>query len=48
MNEIFNKFSKFKKHIKIVFKDINTKYTVKRKLISLQQRKFIVSYTAKF
>ena len=29
MNEIFNKFSEFKKQIKIVFKDINTKCTIK-------------------
>ena len=35
MNKIFNKFSEFKKHIKIVFKDINSEYTAERKLISL-------------
>ena len=35
MNKIFNKFSKFKKHNKIVFKDIDVKYTAERKLISL-------------
>ena len=35
MNKIFNKFSEFKKYIKTVFKDINTKYIMKRELINL-------------
>ena len=36
INEIFNKFSEFKKHIKIVFKDIDAECTTERKLINLQ------------
>ena len=35
MNEIFNKFSEFKKHIRIVFKDIDSECTAERKLINL-------------
>ena len=35
INKIFNKFSEFKKHIKIVFEDINTEHTAERKLMSL-------------
>ena len=34
IKEIFNKFSEFKKHIKIVFKNTNIEYTTKRKLIN--------------
>ena len=35
MNEIFDSFSRFKKHIKIVFKDINAEWTVEQKLMNL-------------
>ena len=35
INKIFDKFSEFKKHIRIVCKDINTEYTAERKLMSL-------------
>ena len=48
INEIFNSFSKFKKHIWIVFKDINTEWTVEQELMSLQQWEFAVTYVAKF
>ena len=32
INQIFNKFSEFKKHIKIMFKNINIKCTAEREL----------------
>ena len=48
INKIFDKFSKLKKHIRIVFRDINIEYTVKEKLIYLQQRELVTSYAAKF
>ena len=35
IKKIFNKFSEFKKQIRIVFKDINTKRTTERELMSL-------------
>ena len=48
MNEIFDQFSDFKKHIWVLFKDINVKWIIKWELINLQQRESAVSYAAKF
>ena len=48
INKIFNKFSEFKKQIRIVLKDVNTECTMKRKLINLQQRESAANNTAEF
>ena len=36
MNEIFNQFSDFKKHIQKLFEDINTEWTAEQTLMNLQ------------
>ena len=48
MNEIFNQFSDFKKHIQILFKDIDAEWTVKQMLINLQQWESAAIYAVKF
>ena len=48
INKIFNKFSEFKKQIRIVSKEVNTKCTTERKLMSLQQKESAVSYATEF
>ena len=48
MNEIFNQFSDFKKHIQILFEDINAEWTVEWTLMNLQQQESAVTYAAEF
>ena len=47
-NEIFNQFSDFKKHIQILFKNINAEWTMKQMLINLQQWESAAIYAAEF
>ena len=35
INEIFDQFSDFKKHIQVLFEDINTEWIMKQTLINL-------------
>ena len=48
MNEMFINFKIFKIHVRRVFKDINTKRTVVRKLINLKQKRVALMYVAQF
>ena len=48
INEIFDTFIEFKKHIQILFKNINAEWTVERMLMNLQQWESAVIYAAEF
>ena len=45
---MFNNFKVFKIHVRRVFKDINTKRTIVRELINLEQKKVALIYVVQF
>ena len=47
-NKIFNQFSGFKKHIQVLFEDIDTEQTTEQMLINLQQQESAATYAAEF
>ena len=47
-NKIFNQFSDFKKHIQILFRDIDAEWTAEQMLMNLQQQESAVIYAAEF
>ena len=47
-NEIFDQFSGFKKHIWVLFEDIDIKWTMKWTLMNLQQWESAATYAAEF
>ena len=47
-NKIFNQFSDFKKHIQILFEDIDIEWTAEQTLINLQQQESAAIYAAEF
>ena len=48
INEIFDQFSDFKKHIQELFEDIDAEWTVKQTLMNLQQWGSVTVYAAEF
>ena len=48
INKIFNQFSDFKKHIQILFEDIDIEWTAEQTLINLQQQESAAIYAAEF
>ena len=47
-NKIFDQFNDFKRHIWVLFEDINAEWTVKQTLMNLQQWESAATYTVKF
>ena len=48
MNKIFDQFDDFKRHIQILFGDINAEWTTEWMLMNLQQQGSAATYTVKF
>ena len=48
INKIFNQFSSFKKHIWVLFEDINAEWITEQTLMNLQQWESVTTYAAEF